>query len=299
MKLAAIDIGSNAIRLQIVKISELKGNVQLKKLDYTRFPLRLGKDVFRFGKIQPQTEAKFVKLMSIFQSFFDLHEVDDYLVCATSAMRESENGEEIVKRVYHHCGLKINIIDGDKEAELISKAIYRFLENKNYIHIDVGGGSTELNIYQNKEKIATKSFKIGTIRNLSEKDLNNAFENASEWLERKLTKIKGKIIAVGTGGNINKTIDLSGEKCKMEMSLEKLKSTRDYIKKFSYEDRVKTLKLNPDRADVIIPASDIYIKMMEFAQADKILVPNVGLKDGVISHLYSSITAPSASSTKS
>ena len=286
MKLAAIDIGSNAIRLQIVRVMEKNKDIQIKKQEFIRFPLRLGKDVFKYGKIRFNTEDKFVKLMTAFKTFLDLYDVDEYLACATSAMREAENGEEIAQRVYYDCGLKINVIGGDREAELINQAIYRFLGDGNYIHIDVGGGSTELNIYKDKEKIASKSFRMGSVRNPSDEELKVIFEKAATWLESKTSKLEGEITTIGTGGNINKILDVSGEKTKKELSLEKVQETRDYIATFSYEDRLSVLKLNSDRADVIIPASYIYIKIMELVDSNRILIPNVGLKDGIISHLY-------------
>ncbi|MCF1751649.1 Ppx/GppA phosphatase family protein [Mariniradius sediminis] len=286
MKLAAVDIGSNAIRLQITHVTHYEGNTNFKKLEYLRFPLRLGLDVFHEQKISDKNKRKFVKLMKAFKLLIDLYEVDDYMACATSAMRESINGKEIVEEVREDIGLKINIIDGNHEAELINLALGNYIDDKSYLHIDVGGGSTELNIYINREKIATKSFKIGSVRALEDTIPLTVWKSMSKFIGDHVTK-KDQIISIGTGGNISKIFELSNpSKNKRFLTIEKIKEVQSYLESFSIDERVNKLNLNPDRADVIIPASKIYLAAMEAASSKKMIVPDVGLKDGIMHVLY-------------
>lgn len=286
MRLAAVDIGSNAIRLQITNVTHYEGNITFKKLEYLRFPLRLGMDVFHTQKISDKNRRKFIKLMKAFKLLIDLYEVDDYMVCATSAMRESSNGREIVEEVKEDIGLKINIIDGNQEAELINMALGTYIDEKSYLHIDVGGGSTELNIYSKREKIATKSFKIGSVRALDDNIPLSVWKSMNKFITEKIGD-KSKIICIGTGGNINKIFELSNpRKNKRYLEIEKIKEIQSYLESFSYEDRINKLNLNPDRADVIIPASKIYLAAMTAAGSLKMIVPDVGLKDGLMQVLY-------------
>jgi exopolyphosphatase/guanosine-5'-triphosphate,3'-diphosphate pyrophosphatase len=274
MKLAAIDIGSNAIRFQVSTALANGQTLLFKKLEYIRFPLRLGHDVFTTGRISTKSADKFKKLMKAYKLLIDLYEVDDYMFCATSAMRESVNGSALADEVKDEFGVVIHIIDGNREAELINRAISSFLTDKTYLHIDVGGGSTELNLYYAGEKIKTRSFKIGSVRILEHHD------SPEMWKEY------GKVTAVGTGGNISKIFELAQTKPGKTMSLRKVRQIRDMIETVPLEDRIYKLQMNPDRADVIIPASNIYMKVMEWAHAASILVPEVGLKDGIMLHLY-------------
>lgn len=287
MKLAAIDIGSNAVRLQITKVIEYEKIITFKKLEYVRFPLRLGHDVFSIGRISEGNKERFYKLMTAFKHLIDLYEVDDFYGCATSAMRESENGPSIIEQVRSGLNLPIQIISGEEEAEMINKVVLFGLDNRHYIHIDVGGGSTELNIYRGHEKVHSKSFKIGTVRILEGKDKPENWEKMREWVQ-KYAILKGeKITAVGTGGNINKLFELSNMNIKSrKISLERLQRTQEILKNLSLEDRLNKLQLNPDRADVIIPASEIYFEVMRCAKAKNILVPDVGLKDGINYYMY-------------
>lgn len=287
MKLAAIDIGSNAVRLQITKVIEYEKVITFKKLEYVRFPLRLGHDVFTIGRISEPNKERFYKLMSAFKNLIDLYDVDDFFGCATSAMRESENGGSIVEQVRTGLNLPIQIISGEEEADMINKVVLFGLDNRNYIHIDVGGGSTELNIYSNHEKIHSKSFKIGTVRVLEGKDKPESWEKMRAWVSKNAVLKGEKITAVGTGGNINKLYELSNPTTKSrKISLDKLERTQDILKNLSLEDRLNKLQLNPDRADVIVPASEIYFDVMRCAKAKNILVPDVGLKDGINYHMY-------------
>ena len=285
MKLAAIDIGSNAIRFQVTNVTEFEGTHRFKRMEYVRFPLRLGHDVFKYQKIGPDKEDKFFRLMHAFKLLLDLYEIDDYYACATSAMRESQNGHALAQKVKQLLGLKIHIIDGEKEAELINNVVMRNLNNDSYLHIDVGGGSTELNLITNRKKVASKSFKIGSVRTLQHKG-NEALEDLAAWVERKRAKAEGGITAIGTGGNINKVYDLADRKGDLFMSLKKVEQVLDHVASHSIEERIHKLQLNADRADVIIPATGIYLAAMRAAGCKKIMVPDVGLKDGLTQMLY-------------
>ena len=286
MKLAAIDIGSNAIRFQISTVLDNAPQVLFKKLEYVRFPLRLGHDVFSTGRISTKSAEKFKKLMKAFRLLIELYEVDDYMFCATSAMRESENGLDLVTEVQEQIGVFIHVIDGNREAEFINRAISSYLSTKTYLHIDVGGGSTELNLYVGGKKLRTRSFKVGSVRVLEHNDSPIMWEDMEHWVRENVKKSYGKVTAVGTGGNISKIFDLALSKPGKTISIKKVKQIRDMIDSYSIEQRIYKLQMNPDRADVIIPASNIYLKVMEWAHATSILVPEVGLKDGIIFHLY-------------
>ncbi len=286
MKLAAIDIGSNAIRFQVSSVLDTPPKVLFKKLEYIRFPLRLGHDVFTLGTISDKSAAKFKTLMRAFRLLIELYEVTDYMFCATSAMRESDNGQELANQVQSELGITIEIIDGNREAELINRAISSYLGDKTYLHIDVGGGSTELNLYTNGNKIKTRSFKIGSVRVLEGNDSPVMWADMEHWVKEHVKKNYGKVTAVGTGGNISKIFELAKMKPGKTITIRKVKEIHAMIRNQSIDDRIYKLQMNPDRADVIIPAIDIYIKVMEWAHSTTILVPEVGLKDGIILHLY-------------
>ena len=286
MKLAAIDIGSNAIRFQVSSVLDNGSTILFKKMEYVRFPLRLGHDVFGSNRISKNSIEKFKKLMKTYKLLIELYEVDDYMFCATSAMRESENGEQLAKEVHDELGITVNIIDGKQEADLINKAIHSYLTDKTYLHIDVGGGSTELNLYTHGRKIKTRSFKIGSVRVLEHHDSPAVWREMQKWIKDNVKEAYGKLTSVGTGGNISKIFELSELETGKEMSLKKVKDVKKMVEAHSIEDRIYKLQMNPDRADVIIPASDIYIKVMEWANSKSILVPEVGLKDGIMLHLF-------------
>lgn len=285
MKLAAIDIGSNAIRLQISTILDQGPKLYFKKLEYVRFPLRLGHDVFSTNRISDGSILKFKKLMRAYKILLELYEVDDYMFCATSAMRESENGEQVAKEVREELGISINIIDGNLEAELINRAINSYLTDKTYLHIDVGGGSTELNLFVEGKKIKTRSFKIGSVRVLEHHDSPLMWSDMEKWVKDNVKKEYGTVTAVGTGGNISKMFELAKKKAGQAISIKKVKEIKKMIEGYTIEERIYQLQMNPDRADVIVPASGIYLKVMEWAHAQSIIVPDVGLKDGILLHL--------------
>lgn len=286
MKLAAIDIGSNAIRFQVSSVLDNGTRILFKKLEYIRFPLRLGHDVFGTDRISETSIAKFKKLMKTYKLLLELYEVDDYMACATSAMRESENGEELANTVLKECGIQINIIDGKREAELINKAIHSYLTDKTYLHIDVGGGSTELNLYTHGKKIKTRSFKIGSVRVLEHHDSPVIWKEMEKWIRDNVKEEFGRVTSVGTGGNISKLFDLAELKAGAVMSLKKVKELKSFIEKHTIDERIYKLQMNPDRADVIVPASGIYINVMEWAHSHSIIVPEVGLKDGIMLDLF-------------
>ena len=286
MKLAAIDIGSNAIRFQVSSVLEHEDKVMFKKVEYVRFPLRLGHDVFGTNRISKTSIEKFKKLMKTYKLLLELYEVDDFMFCATSAMRESENGEELVKEIKKELGITIHIIEGQVEATLINKAISSYLTDKTYLHIDVGGGSTELNLFAGGKKIKTRSFKIGSVRVLEHHDSPVMWADMEKWVKDSVKKAYGVVTAVGTGGNISKIFELAQVKQGKTMSIKKIIEIKKMVESHTMEERIYELQMNPDRADVIVPASDIYIKVMEWAHSKNILVPEVGLKDGILLHLY-------------
>ena len=288
MKFAAIDIGSNAARLQISSVLENEGVISFKRIEYVRFALRLGHDVFGDGMISPESEVRIFKLMHAYKLLMDLHEVKDYAICATSAMREASNSSEIITRIHKILDMKIQLIDGSREAELINDVVVQSLHpKKNYLHIDVGGGGTELNIYRHREKLASKSFKIGSVRLLEGTEKEGDWEKMKNWISQQKELISGDIEAIGTGGNIAKLFNLSKPAAEEKsMTFDALFEMAAYVGSFSFEDRVNKLRLNTDRADVIVPAASIYLTAMELGGCQTILVPDLGLKDGIIQMLY-------------
>lgn len=257
-----------------------------KKLEYVRFPLRLGHDVFNNNRISDGSKAKFKKLMKTYKLLLELYEVDDYMFCATSAMRESENGAELAEEVRNEIGVTINIIDGLLEAEFINRAIASYLGSDTYLHIDVGGGSTELNLFVKGIKIKTRSFKVGSVRVLEHHDSPVMWSDMEKWVKDNVKKEYGKVTAVGTGGNISKIFELAKKKPGQALPIKKVKEIRKMIESHTMDQRIYDLQMNPDRADVIVPATGIYLQVMEWAHANNILVPDVGLKDGILLHLF-------------
>lgn len=288
MKLAAIDIGSNAARLQISTVLHNDDQVSFKRVEYVRFPLRLGHDVFNFSELTPESEARTTKLMQVYKLLMELHEVEHYMACATSAMREADNGHDVAKRIEAQTGIKIHIIDGQKEAQLINNVVVQSLDDRQYVHIDVGGGSTELNLYRNRAKTASKSFKIGSVRLLEGKETKGAWRKMQDWVEEHMDASQ-EIVAVGTGGNISKLFNMAAKLSDATTTLEEIERIRNYVASFSQDDRINKLRLNADRADVIVPAADIYISVMRWAGASTIMVPDLGLKDGIMQLVYEQV----------
>ena len=286
MKIAAIDIGSNAARLQITKILSYNDQITFKRLEYVRFPLQLGLDVFSIGKISEDRRRTFGLLMRTFKNLIDLHEVDHHYACATSAMREAENAEAVLAEVRNQTELNVNIISGQQEAELINEVIRLNLDDKTYLHIDVGGGSTELNLYVRRSKLFARSFGVGSSRKLSFTQHTNAWQEIINWLSKNIQKNYGRVTAVGTGGNINKLYSLAQVPDGRKMPLKTLVKVRNMLASQTVGERLLKMQLNPDRAEVIVPAADIYMEIMGLANCRHILVPDIGLKDGINFFLY-------------
>lgn len=286
MRYAAIDIGSNAVRMLIAEIVENNHSVSFKKNTLIRVPLRLGDDAFLHQRISERKSADLVKTMQAFSNLIDVYKVTDYMACATSAMREANNGDKVVKEIKEKAGIDLEIIHGEKEAKIIynSHADQEIDKSKNYLYIDVGGGSTELSLFSAGELIASHSFNLGTIRILDNQDKEETWEEMREFI-RKHTRGFKDIAGIGTGGNINKLYRLSEQKDKSPMQFNKLKSLYSYLSSFSLKDRINVLGLNHDRADVIIPACEIYITVMKTAGIKQIYVPSVGMVDGIIQTL--------------
>ncbi len=288
MILAAIDIGSNAARLLISEITEAPGEKPVFcKLNLFRIPLRLGFDVFETRIISPEKTKMFLDSMMGFKHLMDAYKVEAVKACATSAMRDAANGPEVLQQVLQASGIKIEIISGDLEANLVYEN--HVAENMNndhsYMYLDVGGGSTELSFFSNGELAFKKSFNIGTIRLL--KDL---VEDA-HWMEMKnaiktVTKGQKAVIAIGSGGNINKVFSMSKRKDGKPLSLELLRDYYKELESFGVDERMTRYSLRRDRADVIVPALSIYINAMRWADAEEIYVPKIGLADGLVKHLY-------------
>ncbi|CAM3752517.1 exopolyphosphatase [Mucilaginibacter galii] len=286
MRYAAIDTGSNAVRLLIADVTDNDGTYTFKKNTLIRVPLRLGDDAFLEQHISDRKANDLVKTMAAFKNLMDVYKVNDYMACATSAMREAKNGPEIIKRIKEEANLDLEIIHGEREAGIIyaSHTGIDLDESKNYLYIDVGGGSTELTLFSDGELVASQSFNIGTIRILDNQDKDETWKEMQDFV-RKHTKAFKDIYGVGTGGNINKLFKLSNEKDGEPMSYSKLKSLYSYLSSYSLKDRINVLKLNQDRADVIIPACEIYTTVMKWANIKQIYVPSVGMADGIIQTL--------------
>jgi exopolyphosphatase/guanosine-5'-triphosphate,3'-diphosphate pyrophosphatase len=281
----AIDIGSNAGRLLIGNVVEKNKGVSVKKVLLTRVPLRLGEDVFTEKKISKERVKKLVKTLKAYKNLMDVYDVTEFRAVATSAMREAENRKEIVKEVKAETGIDLEIIDGDTEAEIILSTFFtqKLEKDKSYLYIDVGGGSTEVSLLKNGEKLASKSFKIGTIRILKEKVADDRWIDMKDWVKN--LPMNGNTLAVGTGGNINRILKVNKGQTNT-MTYAEIKKVQAYISSYTLEDRVNVLGLRPDRADVIIPASDIYLAVMKYAGVNEILIPKMGLTDGLIYSLH-------------
>ena len=290
-KFAAIDIGSNAIRLLIsnVIISEDR-EPQFKKSSLVRVPIRLGADAFiGDGVISPANITRMISAMEAFKLLMNVHGVEKYRACATSAMREASNGSEVKEQVLSQTGIKIDIIGGKEEAAIISSTdLNELIEgDSSYLYVDVGGGSTEFTLFSKGEIVNSKSFKMGTVRLLNNKKTLNKeiFTNVEKWIKKNTKDLK-RVSLIGSGGNINKLFKMSGRTEGKPISFIYLNAQYQFLKQMSYNDRVSELSLNPDRADVIIPATKIYLSAMKWSGARKIYVPKIGLSDGIIKTLY-------------
>ena len=270
------------MRLQVSKAIEGRPKFQLKKIEYVRVPLRLGREVFETGRIGKKQQAKFIKALETFKSLMDLYEVDEYMACATSAMREASNGKEVASEVKAQIGLEIDIIDGSREAGIVHTALEDLIDIDTYLHMDVGGGSTELILYENGNQLMSGSFAIGSVRRLLKKDKRETWEELEQWTRDHVRKFMQRPVAIGTGGNISKLFDLAEKKDGEELGLLELKEISASLASVKPKQRERIFNLHPDRADVIVPASEIYISVMEWSATPHILVPDAGLKDGML-----------------
>ncbi|PIB31763.1 exopolyphosphatase [Gaetbulibacter sp. 5U11] len=287
-KYAAIDIGSNAVRLLISNIVEEKGSdTRFKKSSLVRVPVRLGADVFINEEISENNIHRMLQTMQAFKLLMETHGVVKYKACATSAMREANNGNEVAKLIKKKTGIQIDIIEGEEEAAIIAATdLQSYIDvNKNYLYVDVGGGSTEFSVIVKGEKIASKSFKIGTVRLLNDMVKKDAWIELEQWIKQQTTSYD-KIEVIGSGGNINKIFKVSGKAMGKPLSYFYLTSYYNMLQTYSYEERISILDLNQDRADVIIPATRIYLSAMKWSGAKDIYVPKIGLADGIIKSMY-------------
>lgn len=288
-KYGAIDIGSNAVRLLISSVHEEEGKkTRFKKTSLVRVPIRLGADVFLNGKISEENIGRMLDAMQAYQLLMKTHKVVRYKACATSAMREAKNGKEVVDLIKKDTGIHIDIIDGSNEAAIIAMTDLHDLINSDatYLYVDVGGGSTEFTLYHNGKTIDSRSFKLGTVRllnNVVSKDTWNEVEN---WIKN-ITTGYTRLSLIGSGGNINNIFKNSGKSNGKPLSFLYLSSYYDLLNSLSYEERIWQLNLNQDRADVILPATRIYLSAMKWSGAQEIYVPKIGLSDGIIKYLYS------------
>ncbi|WP_448530086.1 Ppx/GppA phosphatase family protein [Raineya sp.] len=281
MKFAAIDIGSNAARMQISSVLHHAESISFKKVEYVRFPLRLGLEVFRNREISIAKEKDILKLLQAYKILMELHQVDDYLALATSAMREARNGSAIAEKVRKELDLQLQIISGDQESEIVNKGLLRVLDDKNYLHIDVGGGSTEVTLFSQKKVLASKSFPVGSVRLLENAVSAKDWQEMQIWVEKNIRDVVPKITAVGIGGNINKIWELARKKSK-SLTIKEIEEVIQRLSKYTLEELINEWELNPDRADVITPASNVYLSVMKWAKIKEILVPGLGLKDGIM-----------------
>ena len=286
-RIAAIDIGSNAVRMLICYVIPSGEKIIFQKNSYLRLPIRLGEDSFKDGLISNSKIHKLSNAILSFKYIMNVHDVEDYQIYATSALRESKNHKDVIFEIKKTTGLKINIISGLKEAKIISKG--NFLEklqfNRSFLYVDVGGGSTEYSILRRGEEKNSKSFKIGTVRLLNNLVDDKLFIDIKYWLDTYLDD-QDKIKLFATGGNINKIQSMTGSKIGKPISYLSLKDLYNNLTKYSYQERMVKFGLNPDRADVIIPALKIFITTMESVGSNKLFVPKVGLVDGMINEIF-------------
>ncbi len=286
MKYAAIDIGSNAIRLLISDIIQVEGEIKPKKYSLIRVPLRLGDDSFLNQNLSTKKIEDLEKTIFAFKYLIEVYKVEDYKACATAAFRECINGASVIADIQEKTKINIQIIDGNEEAKMIySTHLHQYRgQKRNLLYIDVGGGSTELSYFMNDVLIGSKSFNIGTIRMLDNEDKKEEWDAMKKWLKGYTQNIDN-IEAIGTGGNINKLFKLSKEEEGIPITLTKLKGLYEYLSSYSLKDRINVLGLKQDRADVILPATEVFLSICKWAKIKKIHVPKTGLADGIIQSL--------------
>lgn len=286
-RFAAIDIGSNSVRLLIENVLQNSEGPMFKKSALIRVPVRLGGNAFIDHSIPEITVRQLVDTMIGFRHIMRANGVLHYKGCATSAMREATNGDQIIKRIKKEAGIDIDIITGNNEAHIIFNSQRAVSEkmNKNCVFIDVGGGSTEITVFKNGKVFAAKSFRIGTIRLLQQTVKESEWKKMKEWLHTNTTRMRDVSI-IGSGGNINRISKLAQLKTDKPLPLKQLNAIIEELKGYSIDDRMKKFDLNPDRADVIVPAGEIFVTLMRWLKADKIFIPKVGLGDGIVREVY-------------
>ncbi len=287
-KYAAIDIGSNAIRLLIATVTEMKGKPpHFKKTSLVRVPIRLGADVFLEGAISDKNFNRMIDAMNAFHLLIKTHNVVKYRACATSAMREASNGQIVADRIKDETGINIEIIDGDIEASIIASTDLRDLidSEKTFLYVDVGGGSTEFTLFSQGNVVVSRSFKLGTVRILNDMVRETIWDEVKDWIIQHTQKFD-KINLIGSGGNINSIYSASGKKQGNPLSYFFLANYYEKLKSYTYHERIYELEMNADRADVIIPATRIYLSAMKWSRAKNIYVPKIGLADGIVKSLY-------------
>ena len=287
-KYAAVDIGSNAIRLLITTVIKKEGfPTQFKKTSLVRLPIRLGADVFLKGSVSQGNYKRLLDAMHAYSLIIKTHNVVAFRACATSAMREAKNGQQIVSKLKAATGIDIQIIDGTDEAAIIASTDLKQLisDDKVFLYVDVGGGSTEFTVFANGKNITSHSFKLGTVRIINGMVEDVTWQQAKNWVIQH-TKAYSKINVIGSGGNINSIYRFSEKKVGQPLSYLFMSSFYEKVKQYDYNQRVFELKMNPDRADVIIPATRIYLSAMKWAKAKNMYVPKIGLADGIVKQLY-------------
>ncbi len=290
-KFAAIDIGTNSIRLLIQNVVERpNGEVRFQKSALSRVPIRLGADVFSKGRISRANAQRLIKALTAFRLLMETHQVESYGACATSAFREAANGKELAERIQRETGIELIIIDGKKEAEIISATDLRLLLERDgcFLYIDVGGGSTECSVYHNGQCLDSESFPIGTVRLLQNRVVPKHWDAMEGWVKETLRDHR-EVDIIGSGGNINKLHKLSGKKARSPLTYSGLQKTYRKLRAMDYMERIAELGLNPDRADVILPACAIFLNACKWSEATLIHVPKIGLADGMIKLHYHSL----------
>ena len=286
-KYAAIDIGSNAVRLLLAMVSEEKFGLRVKKISWMRMPIRLGEDAFLRGEISDERACKLTKTMGGFAKLIDAYQPVAMKACATSAMRTAKNGGRVCQKIKEQTGIDIEIINGRQEARYLFQNRHKIMTSseKAALFVDVGGGSTEITLFFDGRVQASRSFNLGTIRLLNNRERQQDWDRMKSWL-KKITRGIGPVEAIGSGGNINKLFKLAKGRPGTWVSRKKVKKIRDELAAYSLEERMKRFYLKPDRADVIIPGARIYIKAMNWGQCEKIHVPMQGLADGIVRVLH-------------
>ena len=286
-KLGAIDIGSNAVRLLIASVTKNKKETRFKKISLVRVPLRLGKDVFSKGRISLENIKKLQKTIRSFKILMEMHQVKVFEAVATSAMREASNSKNIIEEINKKFKIKINLISGKNEAMIVANVFLNSNINStsNYLFVDVGGGSTELNFISEKKLLKSKSFKIGTVRMLNDNTSVENWKKFKNWINESTNKFN-RVIIVGSGGNASKILKIAEKNTFEVITIRELEEINELVNSMSFHERVEKLQLNVDRADVIVPAMNIYLKAMEYSNSEAFLVPRIGLVDGLIRQIY-------------